>query len=150
MSRLTVADARPADAQSLAPRLRQADLAEIAAATGERPEVALHRGIVASAAPRTVLAAGVPIAIFGVVNCGGGVGSPWLLGSDAMLTHWFECARRSREEIEYMRAEWPRLENYVDARNAIHIRWLQWLGAKLHGPYTHGVARLPFWSFTIV
>jgi hypothetical protein len=150
VSRLSISQARTADAQSLAPRLRKADLDEIAAASGEPPEVALHRGIVASADAQTVVCAGLPIAVFGVVNLGGGVGAPLLLGSDAILDNWFAFARRSREELARMRLGWAHLENYVDVRNTVHINWLSWLGAELDGPYTHGVARLPFWRFSLV
>lgn len=149
MSRLAVAAAQPADAQRLAPFLRKADLDEIAAASGERPEVALHRGIVASADARVVLHAGRPIAVFGVVDKGGGVGAPWLLGSDAIFDHWFEFARRSREELAYLRKGWDLLEHYVDDRNTAHRRWLDWLGAEFDGPYPWGVAGMPFWRFRI-
>lgn len=149
MSRLYLACARHADAQSLAPRLRRADLDEIAAATGRPPEVELHAGIVASVGPQVVLTAGLPIAVFGVVDRGGGIGSPWLLGTDDILVHWREFARTSRAVLPRLREPWQRLENHVMAANTVHVRWLRWLGARLAPPAPWGRLGADFHHFTL-
>ena len=146
--RLTVRQADEADAADLAPRLRAADLAEIAAASGRPPLEALLDGVAWSADPHAVVEAGSPIALFGVVDQGDGVGSPWLLGSDRVAANWFTFARLSRDGFERVRAPWSRLTNAVDDRNALHKRWLSWLGfefVRLEPRY--GVAELPFWIF---
>lgn len=150
MNRLTVAPAQPEDALRLGPSLRQADRDEVLAASGMDPTQALRLGLAISADAYTILAGGVPIACFGVVDRGGGEGAPWLLGSDAILTHWREFARRSHDELERVRRPWRTLENYVDTRNTLHLRWLEWLGATFYGVEPeYGVARLPFRKFQL-
>ena len=151
MRRLHVADSVPADAQALGPEMRQADRDEVMAASGMGPEEALAHGIYVSAECRTVLAGGRPIAVFGVVNLGSGEGAPWLLGSDRILDHWFEFARRSREELVSIRQPWTRLGNWIDDRNELHKRWLAWLGFEFKELALHyGVGKLPFWRFESV
>jgi hypothetical protein len=118
------------------------------AAAGLEALPALEAGLANSADPQTILEGGRPIAMFGIVDQGGGVGAPWLLGSDRILAHWFEFGRRSRAELERVGARWTVLTNYIDDRNHAHQRWLWWLGfefMELHPQY--GVGRLPFWRF---
>lgn len=150
LNRLTVAPPVLEDCVRLAPRLRKADRDEIEASTGQTPLDALTTGLAASAQAGGIYHGREPIALFGVVPWPDGVGSPWLLGSDDILTHWREFARRSREELDLLRPPWVRLENHVDVRNEVHVRWLRWLGARFTGPEVHGAAQLPFWRFTIV
>lgn len=149
MNRLTIAAADLADARLLGPRLRPADLAEIDAATGEPPEVAVHRGIATSVEPLVLLRSGLPIAAFGIVDRGGGEGSPWLLGTPDILTHWREFARRSREVLPELRSGFSALYNWVDARNVVHVRWLRWLGANLEVSRPYGRLGLAFHRFTL-
>ena len=63
----------------------------------------------------------------------------WLLATDGLLPHSRLFLEESREWVE-SRARRFVLWNYVDARNAAHIRWLKWLGAEFHdtktSPYT--------------
>ena len=144
-------DATPEDCAQLAPNLRQADRDEVLAASGKAPLAALLHGYMESSECYAVRCGGQAIAIFGVVNLGGGEGAPWLLGSDAILSHWREFVRHSRQELERIRQPYRRLWNFVDARNTLHRRWLAWLGAEETELEPHyGVARLPFWRFDFV
>ena len=46
--------------------------------------------------------------------------------------------RRSKVELDKIIQEYPVLFNVVDARNKIHVRWLQWMGftfIKKHSEY---------------
>lgn len=149
MNQLRVAQADLTDCAVLAPRLRQADLDEIAAATGQTAYEALAEGWMLSPDCRAILTDSGPIAVLGVVPHGPDVGAPWLLGSDGILDHWREFARRSDEVLADIRRPWPRLANHVYAANHLHVRWLRWLGARLTGPEPFGVAGLPFWKFTL-
>lgn len=146
--KLIVRPADLADADALGPRLRQADRDECWAAAGLTGPEALRAGVESCPEPYAVVASGEAIALFGVTPLGGRAGAPWLLGSDRVLEHYFEFARRSRDEFERLRAPWSYLVNYVDDRNHLHRRWLQWLGfdfVELEPHYGH--ARLPFWKF---
>jgi hypothetical protein len=128
--------------------MRQADRDEVMAASGKTPLQALEIGLVESLEPYTVLEAGQPIAMFGVTRIAMGVGAPWLLGSDGVTRHWFEFARRSRDEFARIRRPWAHLTNYVSDANELHKRWLEWLGADFVELDPHyGVGRAPFWRF---
>ncbi|MBU1046963.1 DUF2833 domain-containing protein [Patescibacteria group bacterium] len=145
-----VREATAKDAFELAPKLRQDDLDEIAAASGREPLNTLLEGIAHSAVPAAVIGdKGEVVALFGVVPTPlAGVGAIWLLGSDGLWTYRWQFLRESRQWIEDLQEAWPILWNFVYAENELHIKWLKWLGfnfTKLHDKW--GVAQKPFWEF---
>lgn len=148
MNRLLVTEAEPGDVEYLAPRLRAADRDEVLASSGKGASEALALGLESSAECYSVLEAGRAIAMFGVVDHGKGIGSPWLLGSDRVEAHWFQFARRSRDEFERLRRPWPYLFGFIDDRNKLHHRWLSFLGFEFTECIErYGVGQLPFWRF---
>jgi hypothetical protein len=139
------------DAAGLAPRLRTADLREIAANVGEDPLSVLERGV-AWSDPCYVIVDGEerPLALFGVVpdaDCAD-AGLVWLLGSEELVRHSFFVLRNSRTWIERLHQRYKVLWNYVDARNEVHIRWLKWCGFDfLRLVEQHGAEQRPFYEF---
>jgi len=127
-----VAKVRPArlkDATALAPRLRDADLHEIAARSGRPPEEVLKDGIQAGRAYAVELASGEVCALFGVAPTDEPrLGSVWMLGSDSLLSIRFTFLRHSRKWVENLFQGFDLLGNFVDARNVVHVEWLKWLG----------------------
>lgn len=117
------------DAQLLAPHLRAADVAELAA-TGTSPEQALHLGFRHSNACLTVEGAdGTPAIMFGVVQTGEDAAALWLLSDDRIggeLRGPF--LREGRGFLDWFHQDWPLLYNEVWEGNGRHIRWLRWLG----------------------
>ena len=149
---IQVRAAKPGDANELAPRLRQADIQEIKANLGEIPLIVLESGI-ASSDPCYAAADEEDrvLALFGVIpdSLADDVGMIWLLGSDDLLTHSFYFLRHCREWIEKLHERYRVLWNYVDARNEIHIRWLEWCDfTLLRLIKRHGVEQRPFYEFT--
>ena len=146
---ISVRQALLSDPSFLAPLLRKSDVDEITASTGESPVEALTTALEVSRRTFTVLSSDTPVAMFGVADYSEGVGSMWLLGSDELfLKHPITFLRESRRWIATLHEDYPVLWNVVDARNAIHIQWLRWLGCRftrLHPEY--GKAKLPFWEF---
>ena len=147
-----IREATLGDCHALAPILRKADLAEIAAGSGRDPLAALIDSFEGSAQRFTIEAAGRPLAIFG-----GGplprysdytVGSPWMLGSDALRDHatWF--LRSTPEIVERVARHYDLLLNAVDIRNTAHVRWLRFAGFTMGEVITHGAERRPFQLFT--
>ena len=138
--------------EQLVPRLRAADLREIAAATGSDPEVALAVSVGSSAASWAWLYRGRVMALFGVAPYPGrpGVGIPWLLGAKGMDKHKVYFIRQSRKYVAQMLEHFPVLENWVDCRNTSSIQWLAWIGFALSEvrPF-FGIQRLPFIRFTL-
>lgn len=137
------------DAESLAPRMREADKAEVKAASGKHPYLVLLEGIEASEQAYTALVDGEPIAIFGVCPTDNpSVGVVWLLGSDVISAHRIDFLRKSRDWVERFQSKYPVLCNSIDARNTVHIKWLQWLGFTfIQELQNHGVEHRLFYQF---
>lgn len=156
VSRFVVENASRSDADSLAVRLRAADIEEIRAASDLAPLEALHRSYdlsthVWAVRPRDGQSVAPPIALWGVgpLSLIDGKGCPWLLASDAFETLGLDIARRSRPLLAEMRKFYPRLENRVDARHTRAVRWLSWLGFAIDPATAWGVEGRPFHRFWI-
>jgi hypothetical protein len=136
----------------LAPRLRAADVREIRAALGVEPLGVLRAGVARSDPcfaiqdPDDTL-----LALFGATpdRRETDVGVVWLLAANELTAHPFWFLRNCRSWVERLHRRYRVLRNYVDARNAVHIRWLQWCGFTILGRLDHyGVERRPFYEFT--
>jgi len=117
------------DVETVAANMRAVEVNECRA-FGRSPVEALRRGLKSSRVCRAARLNGEPVAVYGllITSLMGGVGSPWMLGTD-------EIARRGRSLMRIARAtiaEWqvvtPLLSNNVHAENAVSIRWLTRLG----------------------
>ncbi|WP_237353534.1 hypothetical protein [Xanthobacter sp. YC-JY1] len=75
------------------------------------------------------------------------VGVIWLLGSDQLAAHSVEFLRQSQRWVERYNTQYPLLINRADARNALHLRWLQWLGFTLIREAPWGAEGRPFVEF---
>lgn len=124
---LKVVHADISHAFRLAPKVRQADRDEILAASGSLPLRALVEGIKSSREAYTVLFHGEPCFIFGVVDLGA-TGAVWALGSDEVALFKRTFLRESRAWLEKLGEGFEYVGNLIDARNTVHIRWLEWLG----------------------
>ena len=145
-----VVEIRPATvADALALVLRQADREEVEALTGRDPREALVASVERSASAWAGLANGELVCLFGVVpmTLVGVTGIPWLLGSESVTRYGRPFLRRNRIWLREMLREFPVLRNVVDARNAVSIRWLAWLGFTFGTPQPMGVRGLPFIPF---
>lgn len=117
--------------------MRYADRQECRAAVGMSPELALLFSVQSSTEAYTLVSpGGDPVGICGL-SAGHGEGDRmiWLLATDGLLSHSRLFLEESREWVEEHARRYL-LWNYVDARNAVHIRWLKWLGAEFHGTKT--------------
>lgn len=93
-----------------------------------------------------------PVCMFGVtpIDILGGVGSPWLLGTDEVKKYANTFLRLNKSYVAKMLELFPYLQNYVDTRNEISIRWLKWLGFKFGPePIPYGIWNLPFFRFSM-
>ncbi len=67
------------------------------------------------------------------------IGVPWMLATPQLDLHARKFARGSVKVMRWFTSAYPRLVNYVDARNASAINWIKWLGftvekARPYGP----------------
>jgi hypothetical protein len=151
MGLLRVRSTRAKDAEKLAPKLRQADIQEIQAATGESPLVALQNGISWSDSCYTIVDENdKPLALFGTVPDPNSkdTGRVWFLGSDELTKHSLLFLRNSHKWVEKLHQRYDILWNYIDARNEVHIRWLKWCGFKfIRRIEKYGVEQRPFYEF---
>lgn len=142
----------PAEAGHIRPvaaAMRQADRDEVWASARSTPLRALKRSLAISPLAWAGLLDGAPVCLFGVgaVSLLSGIGSPWLLGTDAIEANAMRFLRRNRAMVGQMLAAFPVLANHVDARNHLSIRWLRWLGFTLAPAVPYGPFGLPFHPF---
>ena len=136
MSRYAIVPARVEHIPHVAENMREADRVEIRAMTRQTPYEALEQGLRDSSHVWAGTADDVPFCLFGVapLTLLSGTGVPWMLGTDSVKMHARAFLRHNRPVVETMRKPYRRLENWVDARNVLSIRWLRWLGFTIEKP----------------
>ncbi len=142
-----IVPAEAAFAADLAPRLRDADVAELAA-NGRAPLEALTRCLGLSSLAFGIVAAGRPIALYGFAPVSETTACPWLLAADELSTvHRSWLLRNTQRIVKSGDHIWSHHRNRVDARNTVHVRWLSWAGFTLEAPEPFGPFSLPFRAF---
>jgi len=120
------------DLKSLSENLRTEDAKEITAQSGASPKGGLlYSYFMSKPCLTTVSRHGHVMSMGGVVPEGKDVGRIWLLGcqsmfDDAIDKRWF--LRQSKKTLDDMQNKYSLLFNVVDARNELHVKWIQWLG----------------------
>lgn len=126
-----IVPAAPEHIPAIAADMREADRREVRASHRHTPAEALERSLERSELAWTGLIEGVPSVMWGVGRAGSMMtlsGVPWMLGTDAIHSVSRDFLRQSRVYVEIMQERFPRLENYVHAKNRLSIRWLKWCG----------------------
>lgn len=131
--------------------MRKADRDEVWAASHSSPYEALAHAMDTSTQVWTGMIDDRPICMFGVapVSLLGGIGIPWMLGTDDIERHQLIFLRRCRPVVAEMLTLYNHLVNLVDERNTTSQRWLKWLGFTLHDPQPHGPDAMPFRLFEL-
>lgn len=143
-----IVKATPALLCEVAALARRADREELWAAAHLTPfQVVMRAGVFGDA--WVGILDGSPICAFGVVpiSASTGWGAPWMVGTVRLDRHARGFLSASREVVAELLAHWPRLTNYVDARNTRAIRWLKWLGFAFQPAEPWGADGLPFHRF---
>lgn len=142
--------ASPGDALDVALRLRSADQAEVRAACGLSPLVALPALITEG---REVYVSGIteigkPEIIFGIDPIDEHVAVIWMLSTPVIYDFPVEFTVNSKRVIGEFHERHELLTNFIDARNERHIKWLKWLGFKILRPIDkYGAESRPFLEF---
>lgn len=142
---------RPGDEVELVAFMRDSDIREIAAASFRTPGEAVPLAIAASEQTWTGFLAG-RLAFIGGVTAPvalSGTRRPWLLGTTAIDRHPAAFMRHCRRWMPRVRRQFPRLENYADARAGRTVRWLRALGFVIHPAEPYGLGQRPFHRFTL-
>jgi ribosomal protein S18 acetylase RimI-like enzyme len=144
---VNITRAKLSDIVDLYPRLRTVDYDEVRAANGPMVAYTLVRGFELSDecwAARSEK--GELLAVWGTVPSSEG-GVIWLLGTDELDRHRGALLRLAMKYVANMLLTYGRLYNYVDARNAKAIRWLDRLGFTIYPAEPRGYENLPFHLF---
>ena len=149
MTTIAIIPAQASHIPLIAAHMRAADVTECHA-LGHAPAEALEGSLSASTMAWTGLVDDLPVAMFGVATpslLDTSTGIPWMLGTNAVDRHAQAILRRNKAYVARMSAAFPRMENYVDARNVTSIKWLNWLGFTIEPVVPHGPYGLPFHKF---
>lgn len=139
--------AEPRMAPDLAPRLRSPDVAELAA-NGRAPLEGLTRCVALSDLAYAITADDRVLALYGFAPINETTACPWLLASDDLSTrHRSWLLRNTQRIVRSGDHLWTRFWNRVDARNAVHLRWLGWAGFTVEEAAPHGPFSMPFRAF---
>ena len=113
----------------LSTRLRQEDINECKANANVTPLIALTMGVQNSHLPFAVYNdKHNPVMVMGVIPEGKNLGMIWLLSSPEINNMSLTFLRHCKKVLECYNQTFPILYNYIDARNALHLKWLKWLG----------------------
>lgn len=137
------------DVEAMKGRLRKSDIKEVWASHHHTPGEALRLSYELSSLCLTIEIEGIPGAMFGLVpqTLLSDSATIWLLSTDAVYSVSKLFLKECRRFIQIMLKEYSLLENYVDARNTVSIRWLKWCGATIEEAHLYGVEQLPFHRF---
>ena len=124
---------------AITPYLRSADVQEIQAFSGISPAVAVAFSIAQSRPGFCILYKKKPAVIFGAAPIENRKGCIWLLGTDEIYNYPITFYRESKKILPLLMQDYNYLENYVDARNVLSLRWLKWLGFTVKDAQIMGV-----------
>lgn len=124
-----VTKATLADAAECAVMLRDADKRELEEVGQMAPLDALKAGVLMGA-PSLALRTHSRelVALLSVVPFGSTTGVIALSGTTALEKSTTAFLRGSRDLLAHLDKKYDTLLNICDARNAVHLKWLQWLG----------------------
>ena len=150
-SRPFVRAASAQDVERLLPALRRADRVELEALRGRSAEAEVRASLAAAARAWAIEWRGEVVGLFGVSpkpDAAVDVGRPWMMASDELYRIGFRFLKECGHWVAEMQSGYRVLTNHVDARNAVAIRWLKWLGFEFTRRCDgFGVNGEAFWEF---
>jgi hypothetical protein len=125
-TRISLVLARPVHINRIANNIREIDRIECGA-FGRTPKQSLRIGLARSSQCWTALVNGQPHAMFGVVveSLLGGIGIPWMLGTEEIYDHGRELLMWGRPMINRLHDSSLTLRNVVSSDNHKAIRLLK-------------------------
>jgi len=151
-AKIEIRPATMADIALIVPNLREADRRECVAQTLLQPEDAITFVMRSAVRAWAGTIDGEIACLFGVSRSSLTTlewGTPWMMGTPLIERHERAFLRRNKPYISEFKSIFPKLENWVDMRNEKAVRWLAWLGFKIHDAEPHGLLGRPFHRFTM-
>ena len=134
--------------QKLYKNIRRLDHQEVTAASGD-VLATIYKSVAMSEQSYAVSVGDELLYIIGIVRPTmlGGIGIPWLLGTNAIKRNKKAFLRSSYALLKQTKQRYTRLENHVDARNTDSIKWLIFMGFELEDARPFGREQKPFHRF---
>lgn len=123
------------DIHELSLTMREEDKYEISLSSGMDPLAVLLTGYHTSNSISTIEWEGKVMAVFGVTGIPHCYGFPWMLGAGD-LKRCKSLLRECRKVLEVYLQEYGHLTNACWSGNAVHIKWIEWLGFTFSGSDT--------------
>tara|TARA_Y100000813_G_scaffold198498_1_gene187008 strand:+ start:1404 stop:1880 length:477 start_codon:yes stop_codon:yes gene_type:complete len=144
-----VRDAQLADVLVLSKTMRKADREEIMASNGVSALEALVTPFTVNGAMNFSIIGTGDEGVVGMFGCCPSVdpqyGCAWLLQSDKLLTHRKQFLKECPYWVSKMGAGYDYLYNFVDKRNWVSLKWLQFLGFEPKEEFEeYGHGKIPF------
>jgi len=127
------------------------DQEEVWATAHVTPQEALEQSLAGAHMAWTITCKGRPVAIFGAngVSMTSSTAVPWLLGTTEYRQHGREIFKYAREYIDRMLLWFDHLANFVDSRNQVSVKWLEWCGFTIYPAVPWGVEGRLFHPFDL-
>lgn len=151
-NRYNIREPHAGDFELLAAHMRERDKEEAWASSHMAPlEAIIHSVKVSRDTTRVGTVDDTPVCIFGVQppSLLGTVACPWMLGTDGVDLNSLAFLKRSKRWVRAASLEYPKMENFVDARNIASIRWLRWVGFTVYASAPWGRDGLLFHRFDL-
>ncbi len=131
--------------------LRESDKREIWDAARMEPDEGLQHAFDISKLCWAGVSEGQTILCFGVsaFSLLSTKGSPWILAAEDIKNVNREFIRNCKLCVKTMLSFFDRLENMVDIRNEVSIRWLKWCGFSIGDKFRYGPNNLLFYKFSM-
>ena len=149
--KIEIREVEEGDIAILVRNMREHDKQEVNAATNMGIRNAVKTSVNLSSYSKTGLVNDELVCMWGVcpISLLSSSGSPWMLGTDLIEKKQRVFLRRSKPWLNDIRKDYKYLENFVDARNVLSVKWLKWLGFEMDEAEPYGIHGEPFHKFTM-
>ena len=149
--KIEIREIEDGDIAVLVRNMRKHDVQEVNAATRMGVRNAVETSVNLSTYAKTGLVNDELVCMWGVcpISLISSSGSPWMLGTDLIEKKQRIFLRRSKPWLEDIKKGYKTLENHVDERNTLSVRWLKWLGFEMKKAEPYGVNGELFHKFTM-
>lgn len=147
MAKAEVLPIEQCDIEAVLPIIRQADRDEIEGALQIPLDTSLAEGLANCCKASKIVVDDQIVALFGDSRHDDDLGVPWLVSTVHVERHPRAFLQVCKPEVEEMLTRHRCLINFVDVRNTVAIRWLEWLGFTFGEPEPYGPLGMPFKPF---
>jgi hypothetical protein len=146
-----IVSATPAHALRMAPNVRAMEVREVLEGVGLEPEAVLLRELSRSISAWSWIVNDEVACMFGVIKESllDAPSYPWFLTTPLVEQHARQFARACKTLLPELLERHPQMTGLVDARYALSIRWLKWLGASVGPAQPLGAAGALFCKYEL-